>query len=189
MPKSREKILDTAQECFFQHGYAATSIAMISRYASISRVTIHKQFSSKEALFRALITDFLVDKDVQIQEYLDSDKDFWQSTCEFLTKRCTEVFEDIPNPRIKTELLHAGQTYCADLIDENEGKTGQAMLIKLKQTVSSGSICLEAIGLSVEEFADNIHKVAEGIMMSTLKDDPREVIKTTLNIYQKATQG
>ena len=40
---------------------------MISRYSKVSRVTIHKQFSSKEVLFRAFIKNFLIDKDGIVQ--------------------------------------------------------------------------------------------------------------------------
>lgn len=186
MLKSTQKIFETAKECFFQHGYTASSIAMISRYSKVSRVTIHKQFSSKEILFRAFIQNFLLEKDVQIQAYINSPGIFWEDTYEFLAQRCTEVFDNIPSSIIKADLLHAGQSYCADLIEENKVKTQHAIGLKLKQAIENKQICLNKIDLSIDAFAKNIESVAEGIMLSSSVQNPRQIMQQTLHIYKMA---
>ncbi|MEP1445872.1 MAG: helix-turn-helix domain-containing protein [Paraglaciecola sp.] len=187
MLDSTRKIFDTAKECFFQHGYSAASIAMISRYSKVSRVTIHKQFSSKETLFRAFIQNFLLEKDVDIQTYINSKGLFWEDTFDFLSQRCTEIFENIPSAIIKADLYHAGQTHCADLLDENRMKTQQAIQMKLCQAINDKQLSLVNIGLSPEEFATNLESVAGGIMLSSSLEDPTEEMKTTLRIYQVAS--
>jgi AcrR family transcriptional regulator len=187
MLKSTQKIFETAKKCFFQHGYSASSIAMISRYSNVSRVTIHKQFSSKEILFRAFIQNFLVEKDIQIQAYINSSGKFWEDTNDFLAQRCTEVFDNIPNALIKSDLIHAGQSYCADLIEQNRIKTRQAIQSKLHQATNDKQLSLKKIGLSNEEFATNIESVAEGLMLSSSVHDPRQAMKTALRIYEVAS--
>lgn len=186
MLKSTQKIFDTAKECFFQHGYSASSIAMISRYSNVSRVTIHKQFSSKEVLFRAFIQNFLLEKDVQVQAYINSPGMFWDDTYEFLAQRCTEVFDNIPNAMIKSDLIHAGQSFCADLLDENRIKTRQAIASKLEQAKIKKQISIAKTNMNIEEFAANIESVAEGIMLSSSVQSPKQIMQQTLHIYKMA---
>ncbi|MBU3001756.1 helix-turn-helix domain-containing protein [Paraglaciecola arctica] len=188
MLNSTRKIFDTAKECFFQHGYSAASIAMISRYSKVSRVTIHKQFSSKEILFRAFIQNFLLEKDIQVQAYINSQGRFWEDTYDFLSQRCTEVFENIPNAIIKSDLFLAGQSHCADLLEQNRIKTQEAIQTKLNQAIEDNQLSLSVIGLSTYEFAKNVESVAEGIMLSSSVDDPNETMRTTLRIYQIASE-
>lgn len=187
MLKSTQKIFDTAQECFFQHGYSASSIAMISRYSNVSRVTIHKQFSSKETLFRAFIQNFLLEKDTQIQAYTNNQGGFWEDTYNFLAQRCTEVFDNIPNAIIKSDLIHAGQSFCADLLDGNRIKTRLAIESRLIQAIDNQQVCLDNIKLSIKDFAVNIEAVAEGIMLLSSVQDPRQVMQQTLYIYEVAS--
>ncbi|MGJ8679547.1 TetR/AcrR family transcriptional regulator [Paraglaciecola sp.] len=188
MLKSTQKIFDTAKQCFFQHGYSAASIAMISRYSNVSRVTIHKQFSSKEVLFRAFIQNFLREKDDQLKSYISSPGDFWEDTYGFLSQRCTDVFDNIPNAIIKTDLLHAGQSYCADLIEENKIKTRQAIGLKLQMALDNKQLCLKKISLSIDDFAANVESVAEGIMLSSAILDTKHTLRKTLHVYKVASE-
>ena len=51
----REAFLTAALESFLDKGYAATSIEAISRDAGVAKITIYRQFSSKEELFREVV--------------------------------------------------------------------------------------------------------------------------------------
>lgn len=53
----REQILTVAEQLFRHSGYAATSMADIARQCEMSKRTIYEAFSTKEELFRALVTD------------------------------------------------------------------------------------------------------------------------------------
>jgi TetR/AcrR family transcriptional regulator, regulator of autoinduction and epiphytic fitness len=53
----REQILNVAEQLFRHSGYAATSMADIARHCEMSKRTIYEAFSTKEDLFRALVTD------------------------------------------------------------------------------------------------------------------------------------
>lgn len=53
--KSREKLLDAATTVFTKRGFAATSMQDIASEAGVSVGLIYRHFSSKEALFGALV--------------------------------------------------------------------------------------------------------------------------------------
>ncbi|KWV94131.1 MULTISPECIES: TetR/AcrR family transcriptional regulator [unclassified Erythrobacter] len=51
----REAILAAAADCFFEHGFAASSIEQIAADAGVSKVTIYNRFGDKRALFTAAV--------------------------------------------------------------------------------------------------------------------------------------
>lgn len=55
MNHTKERILDTAERLFAQHGYAATSLRSIISEAGVNLAAVHYHFHSKEALLEAVI--------------------------------------------------------------------------------------------------------------------------------------
>ncbi|GAA5023139.1 TetR/AcrR family transcriptional regulator [Streptomyces siamensis] len=53
--RSRDAILDTASELMSQHGYAATSISMISTACGLPTSSIYWHFGSKEGIYVAML--------------------------------------------------------------------------------------------------------------------------------------
>ncbi len=51
----RKAILDAAQACFLEHGYASTSMDMVAATAGVSKATIYAHFQGKDELFAAII--------------------------------------------------------------------------------------------------------------------------------------
>lgn len=51
----RAAILDAAQACFLEHGFASTSMDMVAATAGVSKATIYAHFQSKDELFGAII--------------------------------------------------------------------------------------------------------------------------------------
>jgi len=52
---TKERILDTAERLFAEHGYAATSLRGIIAEAGVNLAAVHYHFHSKEALLEAVI--------------------------------------------------------------------------------------------------------------------------------------
>ncbi len=50
-------ILAVAMQLFLAHGYGATSMDLIARHAGVSKITVYAHFSSKAALFAAIINE------------------------------------------------------------------------------------------------------------------------------------
>lgn len=67
----RTAILDAAQACFLELGYANTSMDMVAARAGVSKATIYAHFQSKDDLFGAIIrrrcTNQMTFDDVSLQ--------------------------------------------------------------------------------------------------------------------------
>ncbi|MEE2037029.1 TetR/AcrR family transcriptional regulator [Nocardiopsis sp. CT-R113] len=56
--QKRTAIIEAATELFLEKGYDGTSLARIAESAGVSRATLFKQFSTKAALFDAIVTEY-----------------------------------------------------------------------------------------------------------------------------------
>lgn len=64
----REAFLQTALRSFLDLGYAATSIEAIARDAGVAKITIYRQFSGKQELFREVAQRALARANQQMQQ-------------------------------------------------------------------------------------------------------------------------
>ncbi|WCM28928.1 TetR/AcrR family transcriptional regulator [Sphingomonas sp. QA11] len=55
--RKRKAILDAATDIFLHHGYLGSSMDEVAARAAVSKQTVYKHFSSKEALFVAIVSD------------------------------------------------------------------------------------------------------------------------------------
>lgn len=55
MNHTKERILDTAEQLFAEHGYAATSLRSIIAQAGVNLAAVHYHFHSKQALLEAVV--------------------------------------------------------------------------------------------------------------------------------------
>ena len=71
--KTREVILKTAAKVFFENGFEKTSVKMILNEAGIVTGSFYHFFPSKEALFEAVVEEYLKDYAVRIKMLLEND--------------------------------------------------------------------------------------------------------------------
>lgn len=57
----RERILDAAREEFASRGFAATRLEDVAKRVGISRAALYLAFESKEAMFRALVSEVITE--------------------------------------------------------------------------------------------------------------------------------
>ncbi len=187
MPSSKEKILNSAAECFFQHGYAAANISMIGRYAGISRVTIHKQFKSKEELFRSVIENYFAERSEFLERYTQSKGDFWLETESLILDQCEELFEEVSSAVVRTDLLHAGQSYCQDIIHENVLRVRETIKLRIADELAGNRMTLSKISMSIEEFSQVIESAPLGLAISSVEEDNRSFVKHLMKIFKAST--
>jgi AcrR family transcriptional regulator len=65
--ETRKRILETALERFSKDGYDATGVAEICKAAGVSKGAFYHHFHSKQAVFLALMDDWLADLDVKLR--------------------------------------------------------------------------------------------------------------------------
>lgn len=82
----RQHVLDTALLIFARYGYRKASMEDVARAADISRPGLYLHFPSKQALFRAAVTDAL-DRDVAAAERILAD------TARPLRERLIDAFD------------------------------------------------------------------------------------------------
>ncbi len=64
--KTRARILKAAEACFAEHGYAATGMDELCRRAQVSRGAFYHHFPSKQAVFMALLRQWLAGFETQV---------------------------------------------------------------------------------------------------------------------------
>src|SRR5436190_10821825 len=68
---TKEKILDTAESLFMEHGFEATGLRQITTAAGVNLAAVHYHFGSKEELFQAVLTRRLDPMNQERLELLD----------------------------------------------------------------------------------------------------------------------
>ena len=61
--RKRAAILEAAQQVFFAHGFVGASMDQVAATAAVSKQTVYKHFSDKEALFREVVTNVVRARD------------------------------------------------------------------------------------------------------------------------------
>jgi TetR/AcrR family transcriptional repressor of mexJK operon len=62
----RAAILESAQQVFFANGFVGTSVDEVAAKASVSKQTVYKHFTNKEALFREVVMNVVRARDVGV---------------------------------------------------------------------------------------------------------------------------
>ena len=71
--ETREVILKAAAKVFFENGFEKTSVKMILSEANIVTGSFYHFFPSKEALFEAVVEEFLKDYSLRVRAILEDD--------------------------------------------------------------------------------------------------------------------
>jgi AcrR family transcriptional regulator len=82
---TKEKLLDTAEALFMEHGFEATGLRQITSGAGVNLAAVHYHFGSKEELFQAVLTrrlDPMNQERVALLDQLEADARGKPLTCE-----------------------------------------------------------------------------------------------------------
>lgn len=101
--ETRQRILEAAQGWFFQEGYQALNMDQLSRDLGMSKKTLYVHFSSKEALVRELVVDYVNDAREALTELLDDDRLPYMAKLVGFTRETTRRMGRLP-PRFFREL-------------------------------------------------------------------------------------
>lgn len=150
----RTAVLDSAMVTFARFGYRKTSMEEVARAARISRPGLYFLFSSKEALFRAAVTQAL-ERDIAAVERVLADTgrplgerlveafDQWAGRYVGpLTRDVAVVIED--NPDLLGEVVETTPRRFEELVtDAIAVESGQEAAAPVAQTMISASIGLK----------------------------------------------
>ncbi|MBW8191725.1 TetR/AcrR family transcriptional regulator; helix-turn-helix transcriptional regulator [Neiella marina] len=186
MLASTKTILNAARQCLFQHGYSASSIAMISRYAGISRVTIHKQFGSKEQLLRALVRQEHHDHYSKLASFVEAHDDVWQQLEAMLLDWGRPLFEEITDQLVMSDLVKSCSDLCQDIFDAHAEVITEFVVAVLKRAELEQKIDFALQPLTPEEFADMLVVTAKAIFTISPMTGAKQALINNLAIYRAA---
>ncbi|MFI6086248.1 TetR/AcrR family transcriptional regulator [Streptomyces sp. NPDC051217] len=171
----RTMVLDSAMVTFARFGYRKTSMEEVARTANISRPGLYFLFSSKEALFRAAVTqtlerditaveDVLADTGRPLPERLVEAFDQWAARyIGPLTRDIAVVIED--NPDLLGEITRTTPRRFEKLItDAIAVEAGRKAASPLAQTMISASIGLKHQAASREFYLERL-KIAIDLLV------------------------
>ncbi|MFK4547931.1 AcrR family transcriptional regulator [Streptomyces tendae] len=131
----RTMVLESAMTTFARFGYRKTSMEEVARAAHISRPGLYFLFSSKEALFRAAVTQTL-DRDIAAVEQVLAD------TGRPLPERLLDAFDQWAGRYIGGPLAHDA----ARVVEDNPGILGEIVEtapLRFEQLIT-GAIAVES---------------------------------------------
>ncbi|WP_371188933.1 TetR/AcrR family transcriptional regulator [Thalassotalea maritima] len=188
MAKSKQQIIDAATACFLQHGYQATNISMISRYAEISRVTIHKHFGSKDVLLRAVIEHHCQRQNALFAQLKQQNQDIWATIATALKAIAEPMFNDIKQDMIRNELLYAGRKYAQDIIDQHRQNHVSYIQSLLEDAIDTKKIRLDTLNVSSFELAEMIEINFKGLIHTNRRLSIEQRIDQLISVYRQATR-
>lgn len=86
-------ILQAAERLFAQQGYDGVSMRTIALEAGVSKANIYHHFSSKEALYQAIVESSVSETALLIEQLADSEGDFDQKLVEFARAHLAHLFD------------------------------------------------------------------------------------------------
>ncbi|RCU49526.1 MULTISPECIES: TetR/AcrR family transcriptional regulator [Corallincola] len=186
MPSTTQTILDAARDCFFRHGYSATNISMISRYAEISRVTIHKQFSNKEVLFREVCLRHHQEMQANLPSFKAQYKDTWSTLEAMLLDWAKPIFEEISDSVVLQDIVQAANKYCVDAMAAHIEVLSQFVGELLREGERTGQVDLSRCGLSELQLGSNLVLCAKGVFTTATTKQARETVSNMVKLYRAA---
>lgn len=91
---TRIRILASAAACFAERGYDATGVAEICQQAGVSKGAFYHHFASKQALFAALLDDWLAALDDQVAALSTSAASSAPQSLQIMVSLLQQVFRD-----------------------------------------------------------------------------------------------
>jgi AcrR family transcriptional regulator len=96
------EILQAAFEEFSRQGFAATTLDQVAERAGITKGTIYVYFANKEALFIAMVKEFI---GPAVERAAGAFEDHTGSTADFLRAELAAIYDDMVHDRYHREVM------------------------------------------------------------------------------------
>ncbi len=178
--ETREVILKAATKVFFENGFEKTSVKMILSEANIVTGSFYHFFSSKEALFEAVVEEFLKDYSLKVRTILEDDTLTIEQIMDGFFKEFDKSSDTYFNV-LQADKLH-WTVKCA-LHDMTIESMVEPLSHALSRLLQDGSI-KSMIDVDSDTLARILIKGSEAVVHSK-NTDPKEVRKILLKYWER----
>jgi AcrR family transcriptional regulator len=185
---TQQQILDGARECFFQHGYKASNMSLISQYAGFSRVTLHKYFKNKDLVFRAVCNDYQMKCHDACLPILDAQLGCWDAIQQSLGAWSKSIFESVNDRLVYKDLHYYAQQVAEDIFLDAHLKLESVLCELINKGTKHGELDLNKLQLSDIQLAKILIATINGINSNTPPELIHLTTEQTLNIFRLAAE-
>ncbi len=185
---TRQTIIDGARACFFKHGFRASNMSLISKFAGFSRVTLHKHFRNKERVFRAVCTDYQTNCINDCQQVLTQHFSCWDMIEQVTISWNKSIFEEVSDDRVLRELLFEASQVAQDIFEDAKKANRDMLQAVLDKGLIDSQISLQACQLNSEQLATMIVACVNGIRNNYPREQIRAACHQQLTLFRLATQ-
>ena len=178
--ETREVILRTATKVFFENGFEKTSVKMILSEANIVTGSFYHFFPSKEALFEAVVEEFLKDYSLRVRAILEDDTLTFDQIIDGFFKEFTESSDTYFNV-LQGDKLH-WTVKCA-LHDMTVESMIEPLAHALSRFIQNGSV-KSLIDVDPETLSRIMIKGAEAIIHSK-NCDTKDLRRILINYWER----
>lgn len=189
MTETQTKIIQSAETCFFQYGYSKTNMSLVSEYAGTSRVTVHKYYKNKIALFRGVIEECMSASMEEAKALLISSPsdDCWFNVERYMLAKTKSVFDNVTDGFILKDLHNAANEIALDLLEEKNAQSAAFIANEIRKSEKLGLIDLSRTSLTADEIGELIIHSFSGLFMYAEIKNMREQIKNLIKVFHAGT--
>lgn len=188
---TQAKIIDAAQQCFFQFGYKKTNMSLIGEYSGYSRVTVHKYFKNKTALLRSVLDQCMSHSMDEAHEFLEANpsNDYWMNIEHYMLIMAKTIFENIDDDYVIRDLSNAVHELAEDLLDEKKAKAIAFIQAEIEKGLADGTISLDKAKMSSLALAQLIDYSFAGVIHHGTIKEIKPQIHNLLRMCRLSTQS
>jgi len=189
MTDTQQKILKSAEECFFQYGYSKANMSLVSQYSGISRVTIHKHFKNKEGLFRSVVDSCLTESMAEAtQSFIDNaSEDCWFNIENYMLRQAKPVFDNIKDSHVLMDLNNAVNEITYDILYTKKVESVEFIANQLTAAQEKRQIDLAPLKMTPYELGWLLKNCFSGLFMYAPLEELKIQMHSLIRVYKHAT--
>lgn len=184
--KTEERVIAGARQCFFQHGYKASNMTLISEHAGFSRATVHKYLKNKDDAFRKVVHQFQLQANNDCKPILAEQLACWKTIELIMQTWLKPTFDEVSNQVILNDLKYHVQHVAQDIFSQARKDIEKMLSDVLTKAQQQDEISLERINVEPKKLATLILASLDGLRGHLEKHDLQQASKDILRVFQLA---
>ncbi|HWJ08865.1 MAG TPA: TetR/AcrR family transcriptional regulator [Nocardioides sp.] len=151
---TRQGVLDAAADEFAAFGFRRTSMDAIGRRAGLSRATLYLHWSSKEQLFRDLVTQLHADRIAAMEAALEGSGDVEATLTALLLARYDRFVQLTASSPAAEELYDSHDRICGDISRAADARARELVATFLRRAVRARELDPGRADVTVDALVD-----------------------------------